>query len=79
NVNCPRCDGKVVERRTKKGRKFYGCSNYPKCNFMSWDQPIDEKCPECGDILVKRVNKTSTTIKCMNKSCGYKKVEKDIK
>lgn len=79
NVNCPRCDGKVVERRTKKGRRFYGCSNYPKCNFMSWDQPIDEKCPECGDILVKRVNKNSTTIKCMNKSCGYKKVEKDNK
>lgn len=79
DVDCPRCGGKVVERKTKKGRRFYGCSNYPKCNFMSWDQPIDKKCPECGDILVKRVNKNSTTIKCINKSCDYKKIEKNIK
>lgn len=78
-VDCPRCGGKIVERRTKKGRRFYGCSNYPKCNFMSWDEPISEKCPKCEDILVKRKNKNSTIIKCMNKSCDYKKVEKNNK
>ena len=78
-VDCPRCGGKVVERRTKKGRRFYGCSNYPKCNFMSWDEPISEKCPKCEDILVKRKNKNSAIIKCMNKSCDYKKVEKNNK
>ncbi|MCR2042783.1 type I DNA topoisomerase [Anaerosalibacter massiliensis] len=78
-VDCPRCGGKIVERRTKKGRRFYGCSNYPKCNFMSWDEPISEKCPKCEDILVKRKNKNSAIIKCMNKSCDYKKVEKNNK
>lgn len=76
DVNCPRCDGKVVQRKTKKGGRFYGCSNYPECNFMSWDEPIDEKCSKCKEILVKRENKNSTTIKCMSKSCDYKRIEK---
>ncbi len=50
-VACPKegCDGKVVERRSKKGRVFYGCSNYPKCDFVSWDKPVNESCPECGN------------------------------
>ena len=79
DVECPLCGGKIVERRSKKGRLFYGCSNYPKCNFVSWDRPIKEKCPNCGGLLVQKRNKTSTTIKCIDKSCGFSKVEKNVK
>lgn len=79
DVECPLCGGKIVERRSKKGRLFYGCSNYPKCNFVSWDRPIKEKCPNCGGLLVQKRNKNSTTVKCIDKSCGFSKVEKNVK
>ncbi len=51
-VNCPQCDGAVVERRTKGRRTFYGCSNYPKCDFVSWTRPTGERCPACGNAVV---------------------------
>ena len=66
-INCPKCDGKIIEKKTKRGKIFYGCSNYPKCDFASWDKPIEEKCPECGSILVEKKDK----IKCSN--CDYEK------
>ena len=44
-IACPKCDGKIIEKKTKKGKIFYGCSNYPKCDFASWDEPIEESCP----------------------------------
>lgn len=66
-MNCPRCDGNIIERKTKRGKVFYGCSNYPKCKFASWDKPIAEKCPSCGDVLVEHKDK----IKCMK--CDYEK------
>ncbi|MGB4505036.1 MAG: type I DNA topoisomerase [Syntrophaceticus sp.] len=53
-VLCPRCKGKIVVRRSRKGRKFYGCINYPECDFTSWDEPATEYCPECGHFLVYR-------------------------
>ena len=56
-VKCPLCDGEIIKRKTSKGRVFYGCSNYPECNFVSWDEPTEEKCPNCGKILVKKANK----------------------
>ncbi len=64
---CPKCDGKIIEKRTKRGKIFYGCSNYPKCDFASWDKPVEGKCPECNSYLVEKNNK----IKCSN--CGYEK------
>lgn len=64
---CPKCSGTIVEKKTRKGKIFYGCSNYPKCDFATWDEPINEKCPECGNILTKK----GKTIKCS--SCDYKK------
>ncbi|EOC99314.1 type I DNA topoisomerase [Caldisalinibacter kiritimatiensis] len=76
-VKCPECGGDIVERRSKKGRKFYGCSNYPKCKFVSWYKPINEKCPECGSLLVEKSNKKGKTIMCMNKECGFKKQKKE--
>ena len=80
NVKCPDCGGTIVERKSKKGRRFYGCSNYPDCTFVSWDEPIEEKCPECGNLLVKKGSRNNTKIKCTNKICGYeRKEEKDKK
>ena len=66
-MDCPKCDGKVVERKTKKGKIFYGCSNYPKCDFASWDKPIEEKCPNCNGTLTEKKDR----IKCMN--CDYER------
>ena len=68
-VKCPECDkGDLIERITKRGRTFYGCNKYPNCKFALWDQPINEKCPECNSLLVKsRGNK----VKCSNKECDF--------
>ena len=74
-IDCPLCGGNIVRRRSKKGRTFYGCSNFPDCNFVSWDEPVAEKCPECQGPMVKKVTKQKTTIRCMDKECGYKKIE----
>lgn len=72
-VKCPLCEGKVLVRKSKKGRKFYGCSNYPNCNFVSWYEPTEEKCPKCASILVKRTSKSKGDyLQCINKECGYK-------
>ena len=66
-MNCPNCDGKIVEKPTRKGKVFYGCTNFPKCKFASWDKPLPENCPECGKYLVEKSGK----IKCS--SCDYEK------
>lgn len=66
-ISCPKCDGKILEKKTKRGKIFYGCSNYPKCDFASWDKPIEEKCPNCNGTLTEKKDK----IKCMN--CDYEK------
>lgn len=69
---CPKCkDGEIVVRRSKKGRVFYGCSNYPKCDFVSWHEPTAEKCPKCGDIMTKRVTRKGTRLQCNNRDCSY--------
>lgn len=76
NIDCPKCkDGEIIERKSKKGRKFYGCTNYPECDFVSWDMPINEKCPECNNILTKKTTKKGITIKCIE--CDYKKTTKN--
>jgi len=67
--DCPNCDGKIIEKKTRKGKNFYGCNNYPKCKTAFWDMPIDKTCPECNSLLVE--NKKG--IKCSN--CDY--VEKN--
>ena len=64
---CPKCDGKIIAKKTRKGKVFYGCTNYPKCDFATWDEPINESCPQCHNILVKKGKK----IKCS--SCNYEK------
>ena len=66
-MSCPNCDGTIVEKPTRKGKVFYGCNNYPKCKFALWDKPIDEKCPECGKLLVEKQG----SIKCSE--CTYQR------
>ena len=71
NVNCPKCNGKIIRKKSKKGRTFFGCSNYPECEFVSWDEPIDDKCPNCGEYMIIKRNKNGDIIKCSNKECGF--------
>jgi DNA topoisomerase-1 len=72
-ISCPKCSGELIARKTKKGRKFYGCSKYPECSFVSWDEPVAEKCPKCGGLIVKKYNKKGFEYKCINEACGYKR------
>ena len=66
-VACPKCGKDIVLRKTKKGRKYYGCENNPDCDFMSWQKPSTEKCPECGSYMVEKGNK----LVCANEQCGF--------
>jgi DNA topoisomerase-1 len=63
-VECPQCGGQIVERRTRKGRVFYGCSNYPECDFTSWKRPISKPCPDCGGLLVLDNKDHASCIEC---------------
>lgn len=72
-VACPKCGKEVVLRKTKKGRKYYGCEGNPECDFMSWPRPVAEKCPKCGGYMVMKGNK----IVCADAQCGYLIEKKD--
>lgn len=77
-VKCPECgEGEIVVKRSKKGRIFYGCDQYPKCEFVSWNKPIDEKCPKCGSILTEMKSRNKKTIKCSNSTCDYRREESE--
>ncbi|MGE5678264.1 MAG: type I DNA topoisomerase [Pseudomonadota bacterium] len=78
-IGCPKCSGELIARKTKKGRKFYGCNRYPECDFVSWDEPVAEKCPECGSLMVKKYAKKGLEYKCTNGACGYIKKAEDKK
>jgi len=79
-VACPKCGGKVLERRSKKGTKFYGCSNYPQCDFVSWFEPTEIKCSVCGTYMVKRYSKTKGDfMECSNKECKNKEYKEEEK
>ncbi|WP_156289053.1 type I DNA topoisomerase [Oceanobacillus salinisoli] len=70
-VKCPKCkEGNVVERKSKKRRTFYGCDQFPDCDFVSWDKPIARPCPKCESLLVEKKNKKGTQVQCTN--CDYK-------
>ena len=66
--DCPNCDGKIIEKKSRKGKLFYGCNHYPTCKTAYWDKPIGEKCPQCGEMLVETKKKV---IKCS--ACDYVK------
>lgn len=69
NIKCPKCNkGKIIEKRTKKNKIFYGCSQYPNCDFALWEKPLKERCPKCSHLLVETKR---GKIKCSNKNCDY--------
>ncbi len=69
-ATCPVCGGKVIEKKSKRGFSFFGCGNYPECNFMTWDKPTDDLCPQCGKSLFKR---KGGIIACASEGCGFEK------
>jgi DNA topoisomerase-1 len=73
-VKCPECsEGEVVERRSRKGKTFYGCNRWPECNFVAWGKPVPEKCPECGSpYMVEKWLKAGTFWQCPNQECKHK-------
>ena len=66
-VSCPKCGKDVVVKKTKKGRRYYGCIDYPNCDFMVWQKPTDERCPKCESVMLMKGNK----LVCSNEQCGY--------
>ena len=73
-VTCPKCGKDIVLRKTKKGRKYYGCEDNPNCDFMSWQKPSKKKCPKCGSYMVEKGNK----LVCGDEKCGYVENNKNI-
>jgi len=73
-VNCPKCQSAIVERRTKRGKVFFGCSSYPACDFTTWDTPLKDTCAECGSFKVKHnFRKDRFAIWCSNEACSTRK------
>jgi DNA topoisomerase-1 len=75
-VRCPQagCDGELVERKSKRGKTFYGCSRFPDCTYALWDKPLDRACPRCGApfLVEKTTKKEGVVVKCINPDCGYR-------
>lgn len=69
---CPLCGNKVVLKKSKKGRNFFGCDGYPDCNFMTWNTPVEDKCPKCGNTLFKKGGKSGKLL-CEKPDCGYER------
>ncbi len=75
DVHCPKCNGKILVKKSKKGRVYYGCENYPDCDYFLFDKPVNEKCPKCNSILINKYS----NIKCSNTECDYsRKADKTI-
>ena len=75
-VDCPKpgCGGYLTEKRSRRGKTFFGCSNYSrtKCDFVSWDRPLPQACPKCGaKFVVQKVSKAGVRIRCVNEGCDY--------
>jgi len=73
-MQCPLDGGDIIERKTKKGKPFWSCGNYPSCSFASWHRPVKEQCPKCGaPLLFEKVSRNGQRhLYCQNKICGYK-------
>jgi DNA topoisomerase-1 len=74
-VKCPNCsEGEIVERRSKRGKTFFGCNRYPECDFVAWGKPVEEKCPDCGSsYLIEKWLKSGAVAQCPNKECKFKR------
>ena len=69
---CPKCGKRLLEKISRKNRKFYGCEGYPECDFVSWDKPVSEKCPQCGTYMVEKRSRDGIVHLCTNEACRYK-------
>ncbi len=78
-IGCPECDGTIVRKKTRKGKIFYGCSKYPKCKFATWDEPLEQACPQCERKFILRKKQKSGMILfyCNNKECEYKEEKEE--
>ncbi len=73
DVPCPKCGARLLERTTRRGKKFYGCERYPECDFTSWDMPVKEKCPQCGGMMVRKFDRKGSVYHlCVDPACKYK-------
>ena len=70
---CPKCNGKLLEKTSRKNRKFYGCEQYPTCDFVSWEMPVSEKCEKCGSYMTQKQTKSGTIYLCANETCRHRK------
>jgi DNA topoisomerase-1 len=75
-MQCPEknCQGEIVEKRSKRGKIFYGCARYPDCKFATWDKPMDKTCPVCNKpyLVEKNTKRNGNFIACVDRDCGYK-------
>ncbi|MBQ4516255.1 MAG: topoisomerase DNA-binding C4 zinc finger domain-containing protein, partial [Clostridia bacterium] len=72
-ADCPVCGGKILEKKSQRGKVYFGCEHNPKCEFMSWDAPVkDKKCPDCGGLLLQKNSRKGNMLICWNEKCGYK-------
>ncbi len=78
-VKCPNCGARIVERKSKKGKKFYTCEKAPECSFLLWDQPVTTPCPVCGGIMVKKYFKKGSVLQCSNAECKSNKKKSEDK
>ena len=67
---CPVCGGKVLAKKSKNGKGYYGCEHNPQCQFMTWDKPLEEKCPKCGAALFQKTGR-GALIHCLKEGCDY--------
>ena len=72
-VACPECkEGRILQRKSRKGKVFYGCSRYPDCKFVAWDRPVAEPCPKCGGLMVEKTTKArGPHVRCSVEGCGF--------
>ncbi len=73
--NCPMCGGRIIERRSKRGYKFYSCEKAPACKFITWDVPLADRCPKCGKTLFRHSYKGEKWVGCLDEACGYRQEE----
>ena len=72
HVKCPDCGGELLEKTSRKNRKFYGCEQYPECQFVSWEKPVDKRCPECGSYMTIKRRKNDALLLCANETCRHR-------
>ena len=71
DVPCPKCGAALIKRKSKRGKPFYGCERSPECDFVSWDKPAKDKCPQCGSLMVNKIGQHGAYTMCTNKECGF--------